>query len=261
MSNESQPGSVTLSPKASFILGLVGGVLVLCSIGFFILLGLTLKGGISLKASESAPVVTAPVVNAPTANAPAPEENKVGTVAPVTSADHVQGAKNAVVTLVEYSDLQCPYCARFHPVMEQLMADPAYSGKLRWVFRHFPLSFHPNAVPAALASECASEQGKFWEMAAKIYENNDTVNGSAGVTVDTFSGWAKELGLSTSKFASCYTAKKYQTVVDNDRTSGTAANVSGTPATIIIAKDGTKTLIPGALGLADVKQMVDAALK
>jgi protein-disulfide isomerase len=261
MSNDNQPGSVTLSPKASFILGLIGGVLVLCTIGFFILLGITLKGGIALApgaADKTAPSVVAPTPSNPAAAAP--DENKVGIVAPIDATDHVQGDKNAEVTLVLYTDMQCPYCARFHPVTKAIMEDPAYTGKIKMVTRHFPLSFHPNAVPGANAAECASEQGKFDEMVDKLFANNEVMNGG---TFDAaiFKTWAKDIGLNVTKFNTCYAASKYQAKIDADRTSGTAANVSGTPATIIIAEDGTKTLIPGALSLDQVKQMIDAALK
>jgi protein-disulfide isomerase len=261
MFNESQQGTVTLSPKASFIVGLIGGVLVLCTIGFFILLGLVLKGGVSVapRDGEKAPAVVAPSAGAPSAAAPT-DENQVGTVAPVTAKDHVVGAKNAEVTLVLYTDLQCPFCARFHPVISSLMQDPAYKSKLKLVVRNFPLSFHPNAIPAANAAECAAEQGKYMEYVDKVFANNELVNGS-GFSPDVLKTWAKDIGLNASKFDACFSATKYQAKIDEDRNSGTAANVSGTPATIIIAKDGTKTLIPGALGLDQVKQMVDAALK
>lgn len=260
MFNDSQSGTVTLSPKASFIVGLIGGVLVLCTIGFFILLGVVLKGGVSVAPRDGGaiPSAAAPSAGAPSANAPA--EDQVGTVAPITAKDHVVGAKNADVTLVLYTDLQCPFCARFHPVISSLMQDPAYKGKVKLVTRHFPLSFHPNAVPAANAAECAAEQGKFSEYVDKAFANNELLNGS-GFSTDMLKTWAKEIGLSASKFDACLAASKYQSKIDEDRNSGTAANVSGTPATIIIAKDGTKTLIPGALGLDQVKQMVDAALK
>jgi protein-disulfide isomerase len=253
MFKEDKPGCLTLSPKASFILGLVGGVLVLCTIGFFILLGLVIKGQVGASPSEAVPSAAAPSAAVP--SAAAPDENVVGEVAAVTKDDHVTGAKDAVVTLVEYSDFECPYCGRFQPVMEQLMADPAYQGKIRWVYRHFPLSFHANAVPAAHASECASEQGKFWEMASKLYANQ------SALTEANFKAWAKELGLKEAKFAECYSASKYQTRIDADRESGTIAGISGTPATVILGKNGSKTLIPGALPIDQVKAMVDAALK
>lgn len=259
MFKEDKPGSLTLSPKASFAIGLVGGVLVLCTIGFFILLGLVIKGRVEASPKGAAPTAAAPSAAAPTAAAPE-DENKIGPIPAVTTDDHVTGAKDAVVTLVEYSDLQCPYCARFHSVMGQLMADPAYKGKIRWVYRHFPLSFHPNALPAANAAECAGEQGKFWEMADAIYSDNDTVNGSVTLTQADFDAYAKDIGLNMSKFDSCFVANKYQSVIDADRQGGGTAGISGTPATVILGADGNQTLIPGALPIDQVKAMVDAAL-
>lgn len=248
--------SLTLSPKMSFVLGLVGGIMVLCTIGFFILLAVVLKGSFTpnidnVDAEED--VIAAPDGAAPTAPT-APAEEKVGEVVPVTSADHVRGPSNATLTLIEYSDFECPFCARFHATMKQLMADSAYKNKVRWVFRHYPLSFHANANGAALAAECASEQGKFWEFADKLYENQSSLGDALYTKV------AGDLGLSASKFDSCYTAKKYQSVVDDDRDGGNTAGVTGTPGTIIMAPDGSKTLIPGALPIEQVKAMVDSAL-
>lgn len=256
MFSEDKQGTITLSPRASFALGLIGGILVLCTIGFFILLSIVLKGGVNVAANVVAPSQPSAVApSQPSAAAPSAPEDQVGTVAPVSDTDHVMGPKTAALTLVEYSDFQCPYCGRFHPVMEQLMSNPAYKGKLRWVFRNFPLSFHPNAVPAANAAECAAEQGKFFEYAHELYISQDSESDAF------YASTAKKLGLNMTKFNDCYSSKKYQSKIDADHQSGIAANVSGTPATIIITSNGTKTLIPGALPIDQVKAMVDAALK
>ncbi len=245
---------ITLSPKASFILGLVGGVMVLCTIGFFILLGILLKGGVAVGGSTT----TNPTAYAPTPTpspSPSPDQPAVGDVKAVAADDHVTGAKNADVTLIEYSDFQCPYCQRFHPTMEQLMSDPAYKGKLRWVYRNFPLSFHPNAMPAANAAECASEQGKFWEYAHDLFANQDQES-------DAYYGQlADKLGLKRSQFDSCYQAHKYQAKITADQASGTAAGINGTPGTIIIGKNGSKQLVPGAVPYEQLKAMVDSALQ
>src|SRR5688500_4677968 len=164
-------GGVTLSPKASFILGLVGGMLVLCTIGFFILLSMMLSGnGASLGSKGGDDYAAVP---SPSPSAPLPDEGAaptVGEVKPIAADDHVVGPKTAEVTLYEYSDFECPFCQRFHPTMEQLMNAPEYKGKLRWVYRHYPLSFHPQATPAANASECAGEQNKFWEYADELFK-------------------------------------------------------------------------------------------
>ena len=257
MSEEHQKSSagIVLSPKASFVLGLVGGVLVLCTAGFFILLSLMLKGGSGITLGAAvAGAPSAAVAPSPSAAA-APAPDVVGDVKAVTSDDHVQGPSNAALTLIEYSDFQCPYCSRFHPTMLQLMADPAYKGKIRWVFRHFPLSFHPNAVPAANAAECASEQGKFWEYADGLFNAQDQEG-------DAFYGTlADKLGLNRGKFDSCYSAKKYNARITADQSSGSTAGVNGTPGTIIINKAGAKQLVPGAVPYEQLKAMVDSALQ
>jgi protein-disulfide isomerase len=250
-------GGVTLSPKASFVLGLVGGMLVLCTIGFFILLSMALQGGLGAKGgSPSAAPSGDNGAAAPSAAAPsaAPPTDTVKAPKPVSSDDHVQGPSNAKVTLYEFSDFQCPFCQRFHPTMEQLMGDAAYKGKIRWVYRHFPLSFHPNAMPAANAAECASEQGKFWEYADQLFQNQDQES-------DAYYGQlADKLGLNRSKFDSCYSAKKYQAKISAQQADGGSAGITGTPGTIIVAKDGSASLVPGAVPYDQLKQMVDAAL-
>lgn len=245
---------ITLSPKMSFVVGLVGGMLVLCTIGFFILLTVVLSGKVVPQDNSKADEAYQDAINAqqPTAEAPAPEE-QVGEVAPVADADHVRGSASAEITLIEYSDFECPFCSRFHATMLQVM--DAYEGQVKWVFRNFPLSFHANALPAANAAECAGEQGKFWEFADGLFENQEQLS------EDYFTQLAAELKLNKTKFASCYSAKKYQSKIDADRSSGSAAGVSGTPGTIILAPDGSKQLIPGALPFESVKAMIDPLLQ
>ncbi|MFA6603284.1 MAG: thioredoxin domain-containing protein [Patescibacteria group bacterium] len=244
--------ALTLSPKMSFILGIVGGILVFCTIGFFILLSIVLKGNI-VPAENKQPAPAAANVNDQAA-APAEQPGEqVGEVAPVTSDDHVLGDVNAPVTLITYTDLQCPYCEKFHTTMQQVMAD--YKGKVRWVYRHFPLSFHPFAMPAANAAECAAEQGKFFEFADKIFADQ------ANIGTALFDKIAVELKLNKSKFDSCVKTSKYQARIDNDRTTGGAAGISGTPGTIILTADGGKQLIPGALPYESVAGMIDSVLK
>ena len=250
---DGKSGGIVISPKSSFVLGLVGGVMVLCTLGFFILLSMVLKGGLPSGLGSPSPSA-APSANVPSAAAPTAAGEKVGDIKAVTDADHIRGPKDAQVTLVEYSDFQCPYCSRFHPTMVQLMSDPDLKGKIRWVYRHYPLSFHPNAMPAANAAECASEQGKFWEFADELFANQDSES-------DVYYGQvADKLKLNRSQFDSCYSAKKYQARITADQTGGTAAGVTGTPGTIILGKDGSKTLIPGAVPFDQAKAMIQAAL-
>lgn len=149
-----------------------------------------------------------------------------GKLADVTDADHVRGdLSKAKVVMIEYSDFQCPFCANHHPTLVDLYDD--YGTDVAWVYRHFPLSFHPEATPAALASECANEQGKFWEYADELFANQESLSTAY------YSQLAKKLGLKTSQFDECFTSKKYLDRVNADMASGRAAGVSGTPATFI----------------------------
>jgi len=107
----------------------------------------------------------------------------------LNSNDHVVGADNAPITLVEYSDFECPYCGRVVPTIDQLMQ--TYSGKIKLVFRHFPLSFHQSAKKAAVAAECANKQGKFWEMYKKLFD----LNTAGTVNAETIKKAGKDIGL------------------------------------------------------------------
>ncbi len=241
-----EKNGVALSSKASFLVGLAGGVLLLCTIGFFILLGIVLSGD---DADSKQAVANKPTVGAPTAEAPA-DENTLGPVKEVDSDDHLRGAKKGEITLVSYSDFECPYCANFHSTMQQLMADPEYKDNIRWVYRHFPLSFHANAKGAAIASECAADQGKFWEYADKLVENQSSLSSTLYETLAT------DLGLNVSKFKTCLADPDTAAKVTADQTIGGTAGVSGTPATIILIDGAEPTLIPGAYPLDQVKAMI-----
>lgn len=179
-----------------------------------------------------------------------------GKLAEVTDADHVRGdLSKAKVVIVEYSDFECPFCARHHPTLVDIMDD--YGSDVAWVYRHFPLSFHPQAVPAALASECANEQGKFWEYADGLVENYDQLGD------DFYKSLASELGLKTAQFNDCLDTAKYQDVVDADTASGRAAGVSGTPATFIngVLVAGSNGSSVGAAPKSTFTAIIDAALK
>ncbi|MCX6745824.1 MAG: thioredoxin domain-containing protein [Candidatus Parcubacteria bacterium] len=107
----------------------------------------------------------------------------------IIESDHVTGAKNGKITLVEFSDFQCPYCGKNKTTMDQILK--AYPNDVTLVFKHFPLSFHPFAKPAVVASECANEQGKFWEMYDKLF----ALNNSNTLSLETIKSAATEIGL------------------------------------------------------------------
>lgn len=142
---------------------------------------------------------------------------------------HVQGAADAPVTIVEYSDFECPYCARYftetYPQIKEQYID---TGQVRYIFRHFPLTSHSQARPAAQATECAGEQGKFWEMHDALFENQASWAGNAEAPA-LFVGLAEELGLDGAEFEACLSSEKYAARVQEDLDAGIADGVDGTP--------------------------------
>jgi protein-disulfide isomerase len=159
-------------------------------------------------------------------------------IADVSAADGVfLGPEDAENVVIEFSDFQCPFCglafddaagkARFGSTYEAAvpkLEELARQGKIKFVFRNFPLSFHENAMGAALAAECANEQGKFWEYHDILFMNQDAL------TVADLKKYASDLKLDTSKFNSCIDSEKYQDKIDKDLADGQDYGVSGTPA-------------------------------
>lgn len=241
---------LSLTPKMSFMLGLVGGVLVICTIGFFVVLSMLLGGdGISKKTSKT---TTKPTAAAP---APSPSPSAVprpppaGDVPPVTDEDHVRGSGD--VTIIEYSDYECPFCSRFHPSMKRLMDE--YEGQVKWVYRHFPLSFHPEATPSANASECVAELGGndvFWEYTDGLFGNQSALGDSL------YKKLAVDLGVDGDDFEECMDERRHQAHITADQSGGSAAGVTGTPGSFIIAADGSATLVPGAIPYEQLEAMV-----
>ena len=162
-----------------------------------------------------------------------------------------RGDKDAPVTLVEYSDFQCPFCSRhFSQTQPQIEEQYVKTGKVRFVYKHFPLdSIHPQATPAALASECAREQGKFWEYHDLIFQNQQSLGDAS------YKQWAAQLRLDTAEFNDCYDSKKYQDRVTADLQQGSSAGIRGTPGFFLNGQ-----LISGAQPFAVFQQMIDAEL-
>ena len=143
--------------------------------------------------------------------------------------DPVLGNKNAKLTIVEFSDFQCPFCARFkEQTLNQLKSQYIDTGKVKFVYRDFPLSsIHPMAQKAAEASECADDQEKFWEMHDKIFE------GQASLSINSLKQWAAELGLNTNDFNKCLDSGKNKDEVEKDLRDATSSGGQGTPYFIV----------------------------
>jgi YD repeat-containing protein len=132
------------------------------------------------------------------------------------------GPKDAPITIVEFSDYQCPYCARAQPVLKDLLQ--RYDGKLRLVFRDFPLEMHAQAPKAAEAARCALDQGKFWEMHDRLFANQRALQ------VEDLKRMAADLGLDTAKFATCLDSGRHTATWKADMEMGRRMGVNGTPS-------------------------------
>ena len=165
---------------------------------------------------------------------------------------HAQGAADAPVTIIEYSDFQCPYCERyFNETYPQIKEQYIDQGHVRYIFRHFPLAFHSEARPAAQAAECAGEQGKFWEMHDALFENQDSWAGNAEPAA-VFAGLADGLGLDGAEFEACLSSEKYADKIQEDADAGAEDGVDGTPAFFV---NGVS--ISGAQPFSAFQQQVD----
>ena len=157
------------------------------------------------------------------------------------------GGAKAPVTIVEFSDYQCPFCKRGEESIQKVFE--TYGDKVRIVFRDYPLPFHPQARPAAEAANCANEQGKFWDYNKKLFANQDKLSD------DNFKAWAKDLGMDDAKFAECYGKKTHAAQIDKDIADGVAAGVNGTPAFFINGRS-----LSGAQPFDKFKEVIDDEL-
>ncbi len=162
----------------------------------------------------------------------------------------VKGSKGAPVTIIEFSEFECPFCERFYrqtfPLIEENYIE---TGEVRYVFRDFPLSFHQNAQKAAEAAECADEQGKFWEYHDKLFGNQRALD------INSLKQYAKDLGLNTAKFNDCLGSGKMVSEVQKDFTDGSKYGVSGTPTFFI---NGIKLV--GAQSYSAFEQIIEQEL-
>ena len=159
----------------------------------------------------------------------------------------VKGPANALVTLVEFSDYQCPFCSRGHNTVVEM--EKAYEGKIRVVMKQNPLSFHPNAKPAALAAMAAGEQGKYWDMHDKLFANQQNLDAA------TFESHAKAIGLNVEKWKADMNSPKFSAIIDRDQALAGQLGASGTPCFFI---NGRK--LSGAQPAPAFKALIDEEL-
>jgi protein-disulfide isomerase len=237
--------SIRSRTQSSFIKGVVTGVIILGALAGVYFLGVTQSGKGNKVGREN---VGSPTINQPAAQPQQPTTDG-SKIAKVDKSDHIRGDSNAKITMIEYSDFECPFCARFQDTVEQVLAE--YKGQVRLVYRHFPLSFHPSAQKAAEASECAADQDSFWEMHDKLFE----LNGAKNLGVASIKKAALDLGLNSGEFDDCLDSGKYAEEVQKDYQDGLAGGVSGTPGTFVEGE-----YIAGALPYASVKAIIDSKI-
>ena len=177
--------------------------------------------------------------------------------------DPVIGKSDAPITIIEFSDFQCPFCARFHTqTLPLLLEEYIEQGKVKLVFRDFPIqSIHPNALPASVAAECANEQGKFREMHDMLFEKQNEWNKLETTdALSLFSQYASNMQLEQNSFDSCLTSGKHIEEIKNDLNDGREYGISGTPGFFVGNDQVGYVELKGAQPFDSFKKVIDAQL-
>lgn len=169
------------------------------------------------------------------------------TINVATDGDPSRGKEGARVTIIEFTDYQCPFCARARPTINQIME--TYGDKVYYVLRDFPLNFHPLAQKAAEAAECAGEQDEYWDYSQKLWDNQKALD------IASLKKYAVELKLDTGKFDQCLDSGKMADEVNKDMSDGSKAGVTGTPSFFINGQ-----MLTGARPFEQFKEVIDLEL-
>lgn len=193
-------------------------------------------------------------------NLKVPEGGLASKVRLPDESDRILGNPDAEIKIVEFSDLECPFCKQFHVTMHQIMDAYGKDGKVAWIYRHFPIeSLHPKAPKEAEAAECAYELGgneKFWAYVDRVFEITPSNN---GLLASELPNIAEYVGLDRDSFASCLGSGRHGTRVASDTEDAKNAGAEGTPHSILIVR-GKFYPIGGALPFIQVKAMVEEAI-
>lgn len=177
----------------------------------------------------------------------------------VTADDHIIGNPNAELIIVEYTDLECPFCKQFHNTMKEVMAKYGASGKVAWVIRNFPLEqLHPNAPKLALAAECVADLGGndvYWKFLDEVF---------AVAPLNTPFDFAKldatvaKVGVNAGAFQSCYTSEKFRAKIEKELNDAVDSGGQGTPFNNLVLKNGKNIEIPGAQPFDYIDKLIEA---
>lgn len=174
--------------------------------------------------------------------------------------DHILGNPAAPIKIVEYSDTECPFCKNFHETMHQMIQE--YDGQVAWVYRHFPLhQIHPKAIPEAEATECVAELGgntAFWAYLDRIFEITPSNN---GLDLALLPEIAEFVGIDRTAFEECFNSRRHAQKIADNYNDAVNSGGRGTPYNVIIAPNGQKTALPGALPYSSVKTVLDKILE
>ncbi len=186
---------------------------------------------------------------------------KLQNLKPISAQDHILGDPQAPIKIVEFSDLECPFCKDFHKTMLQIIQKYGPSGKVAWIYRSFPLDqLHSKARKEAEAAECAAAVGgndKFWAFITKVFEVTPSNNGLDPVQLPII---AKGIGLDQTAFAQCTSSGKMATIVDAQYQDALKTGGNGTPFPIVITPDGKKLALQGAIPFEAMQQLIDGLL-
>jgi protein-disulfide isomerase len=211
-----------------------------------IIAGALIAGGIYMSGEKG---------SAPVANVPA--QPSLDSIAPISANDHVLGNPKAPIVIVEYSDIECPFCKQFHDTLHKIVTD--YGTQVAWVFRHFPV--HKNSIKEGEAAECAAEIGgndAFWKYTDRIFAKTPS---NDGLDLGQLPIIAAEVGLDVVKFNACLSSGKYADKITQDRTDVINAGAQGTPYSVIFAGSERIPLTAGALPYNEMKSIIDAIIK
>jgi len=213
--------------------------------GLFIISLFTGGFGLSRNGND----ITGQVVNQPTA----PSGGAAGNIkVTIDKEDPVLGDSKAPITIVEFSDFQCPFCGRAATgAIAELKNNEIKDGKVKLIYKDFPLnSIHPFAQKAAEAAECANEQGKFWEYHDTLFENQQAL------AITDLKKYAEDISLETEKFNGCLDSGKYTKEVNADLSAATSAGGQGTPYFVVIGKNGKTQVVSGAQPYANFQSAI-----
>jgi len=238
-------------------LGIGAGIAIVSIISAFLAVSV-IDTDTELQFEENTPTLTPTPTQQPT-QPPGPQ-----LIQGLLDDDPVKGNPDATVTVVEFSDYQCPFCKRFHETtLPLILENYVDTGKVKFVYRDYPIqNLHPNgAFPAAVASECADEQGMFWQYHDKLFQTQKNWERLATKDIgNEFKTFAVELGLDTNQFNDCFNSGKYLDEINNDLKDGASYGITGTPGFLIGNEERGYIKVSGAQPYSVFQNILDQML-